>query len=62
MHLVDTVIAKVSLVMSRVGGVFLLLAALLVSLEILARKVLFLPFNIGTELSTYALAVGASWS
>jgi TRAP-type mannitol/chloroaromatic compound transport system permease small subunit len=59
---VDTVISKVSLVMSRVGGVFLLLAALLVSFEILARKFLFLPFNLGTELSTYALAVGASWS
>jgi len=59
---VDTVITKVSLVMSRVGGVFLLLAALLVSVEILGRKFLFLPFNVGTELSTYALAVGASWS
>jgi TRAP-type mannitol/chloroaromatic compound transport system permease small subunit len=59
---VDTVITKASLVMSRVGGVFLLLAALLVSVEILGRKFLFLPFNVGTELSTYALAVGASWS
>ena len=62
MHVVDTVITKVSLVMSRVGGVFLLLAALLISVEILGRKFLFLPFNVGTELSTYALAVGASWS
>ena len=62
MQAVDTVITKVSLVMSRVGGVFLLLAALLVSVEILGRKFLFLPFNVGTELSTYALAVGASWS
>jgi len=61
-HLVDPVITKVSLVMSRMGGVFLLLAALLVSIEIVGRKVLFLPFNVGTELSTYALAVGASWS
>lgn len=55
-------VATVSLGMSRVGGVFLLLAALLVSFEILARKLLALPFNVGTELSTYALAVGASWS
>jgi len=61
-HLVDPVITKVSLVMSRMGGVFLLLAALLVSIEIVGRKVLFLPFNVGTELSTYALAIGASWS
>ena len=62
MHVLDKVITKVSLVMSRVGGVFLLLAALLVSVEILGRKFLFLPFNVGTELSTYALAIGASWS
>ncbi len=48
--------------MSRVGGVFLLLAALLVSVEILGRKFLHLPFSVGTELSSYALAVGASWS
>jgi TRAP-type C4-dicarboxylate transport system permease small subunit len=61
-HVVDSVITKVSLVMSRVGGVFLLLAALLVSAEILGRKVLQLPFSVGTELSSYALAVGASWS
>jgi TRAP-type mannitol/chloroaromatic compound transport system permease small subunit len=59
---IDTVITKVSLVMSRVGGVFLLLAALLVSVEVLGRRFLFLPFSVGTELSTYALAVGASWS
>jgi TRAP-type C4-dicarboxylate transport system permease small subunit len=45
-----------------VGGVLLLLAALLVSIEILGRKFWFLPFSVGTELSTYALAVGASWS
>lgn len=55
-------VAAVSLGMSRVGGAFLLAAALLVSFEILARRLLFLPFNVGTELSTYALAVGASWS
>lgn len=48
--------------MSRVGGTLLLLAACLVSFEILARKLLLLPFNVGTELATYALAVGASWS
>jgi TRAP-type mannitol/chloroaromatic compound transport system permease small subunit len=55
-------IAGISLAMSRVGGLFLLVAAMLISIEILIRKFLFLPFNIGTELSTYALAVGASWS
>ncbi len=58
----DQAIAAVSLWMGRVGGLFLLLAAILVSIEIIARKVLLLPFDVGTELSTYALAVGASWS
>lgn len=62
MQIADTIITRGSLVMSRVGGVFLLLAAFLVSTEILGRKFLLLPFNVGTELSTYALAVGASWS
>jgi TRAP-type C4-dicarboxylate transport system permease small subunit len=61
-HVIDAVITGVSLCMSRVGGVLLLLAALLVSFEILGRKFLSLPFSVGTELSTYALAVGASWS
>jgi len=58
----DALITGVSLCMSRVGGVLLLLAALLVSIEILGRKFWSLPFSVGTELSTYALAVGASWS
>jgi TRAP-type C4-dicarboxylate transport system permease small subunit len=61
-QLVDSVVARVSLFMSRVGGALLLLAALLVSFEVLGRKFLHLPFSISTELSTYALAVGASWS
>lgn len=55
-------IGTVSLWMSRAGGVMLLLAAVLISFEILTRKLLHLPFNVGTELSTYALAVGATWS
>ncbi|MDX6750413.1 TRAP transporter small permease [Geminicoccaceae bacterium 1502E] len=55
-------ISAVSLWMSRAGGAMLLLAAVLISFEILTRKLLHLPFNVGTELSTYALAVGATWS
>jgi TRAP-type mannitol/chloroaromatic compound transport system permease small subunit len=60
--LVDRAIAAVSLWMGRVGGLLLLLAAIIVSFEVVVRKVLLLPFDVGTELSTYALAVGASWS
>lgn len=56
------VVAAVSLWMARIGGTLLLLISFLIAVEILARKFLFLPFNVGTELSTYALAVGSSWS
>ncbi len=56
------VVAGVSLWMARVGGAMLIAASFVISFEIVARKILFLPFNVGTELSTYALAVGASWS
>jgi TRAP-type C4-dicarboxylate transport system permease small subunit len=56
------VVAAVSLWMARIGGALLLLISCLIAIEILARKFLFLPFNLGTELSTYALAVGSSWS
>lgn len=62
MLLLERVIARISVLMSRAGGVFLLFAALLVSFEILIRKSLLLPFNAGTELSTYALAIGGSWA
>jgi TRAP-type mannitol/chloroaromatic compound transport system permease small subunit len=57
-----SLVAGVSLWMARIGGTMLIAASFIISFEILARKLLFLPFNIGTELSTYALAVGASWS
>lgn len=52
----------ISLWMSRIGGVCLLAAAIVIAFEILARKLLRLPFNVGTELASYALAIGASWS
>jgi TRAP-type mannitol/chloroaromatic compound transport system permease small subunit len=55
-------ISMVSLWMSRIGGGCLLLAAILIAFEILARKFRLFPFNVGTELAAYALAVGASWS
>lgn len=62
MHRLELPIAAISLWMSRIGGLCLLAAAILIAFEILARKFLFLPFNVGTELGGYALAIGASWS
>ena len=62
MHRLEPPIAAISLWMSRIGGLCLLAAAVVIAFEILARKLLFLPFNVGTELGGYALAIGASWS
>lgn len=59
---VHAIITGVSLWMARAGGALLLVASAIITFEILARKFFLLPFNVGTELSTYALAVGASWS
>lgn len=44
------------------GGIMLLLAAVVITVEIVVRKLFFLPFSVGTELSTYALAISGSWS
>ena len=62
MHRLEAVLTRISLWMSRIGGLCLLAAAVLIAFEILARKFLLLPFNVGTELAAYALAIGASWS
>lgn len=62
MERLHAVITVISLWLARAGGFMLLAAALVISFEIVARKIFFLPFNVGTELSTYALATGASWS
>jgi TRAP-type mannitol/chloroaromatic compound transport system permease small subunit len=59
---VHAVIAGISLWMARAGGALLIIASAVITFEIVARKFFLLPFNVGTEVSTYALAVGASWS
>ena len=45
---------------ARAGGVLLLAAALLISAEIMARKLFGAGWNIATELSGYALAIGSA--
>lgn len=62
MQRVHNAIEMVSLWLARVGGILLLAVTLVISFEIIARKLFFLPFNVGTELSMYVLATGASWS
>lgn len=48
--------------MARIGGVLLLGAAVLVSVEVLGRSSQLLVFSLGTELASYILAVAATWS
>lgn len=55
-------VAAISLWMARIGGLMLVGASVVITMEILARKVIHIPFSVGTELSSYALAISASWS
>ncbi|PTM39811.1 TRAP transporter small permease [Bosea sp. 124] len=56
------IVAAISLWMARIGGLMLVGASVVITMEILARKVIHIPFSVGTELSSYALAISASWS
>ncbi len=55
-------IAGTSRLLARIGGVLLLVSALLISGEIVARKLLGSSWNVATELSGYALAIGSSFA
>lgn len=57
-----TIVVAISLWMARIGGLMLVGSSVIITIEILARKVILIPFSIGTELSSYALAIAASWS
>ena len=54
--------STVSLWMARVGGGALLGVALLISVEVILRMLRIGNMSVGTELSSYALAIGATWS
>jgi len=58
----ERTIAAISLLMARIGGGLLLAVAVLVGVEVVLRKSGLAAFSLGTELSGYALAVGATWS
>ena len=59
---IERVLRSVSLLMARIGGGLLLAAAILIAVEVAVRYLRIASFSVGTELSSYALAVGASWS
>lgn len=58
----EKIIGSISRCLARIGGVLLMAAAILVVVEVLCRYTQLLAFSFGTELSTYALAIGATWS
>lgn len=55
-------VAAISLWMARIGGAMLVASAAIISVEIMARKFILIPFSVGTEMSSYALAISASWA
>lgn len=58
----EWVVAAISRWMARIGGFCLLAAAILVSLEVTLRATRLATWSVGTELASYALALGATWS
>ncbi len=54
--------AKVSRIFAWMGGVLLLAAAIVVSAEVVSRKVLTVLFSGSDEIAAYLFAVGTSWS
>jgi TRAP-type C4-dicarboxylate transport system permease small subunit len=54
--------ARVSRVFAGLGGVLLLLAAILVSAEVISRKLLTVVYSGSDELAAYLFAVGTTWS
>jgi TRAP-type C4-dicarboxylate transport system permease small subunit len=48
--------------LARVGGAMIMVAAVIVSAEVISRKLLALPFSGSDEIGAYLFAVGTSWS
>src|SRR5262245_41047153 len=57
-----TGISWVARVFAWIGGAMILIAALIVSAEVVSRKLLALPFSGSDEIGAYLFAVGTSWS
>ena len=60
--MLDKVLWQGSLLLARLGGVLLVATALLVSVEVVLRKLGIAAFSVGSELSSYALAISATWA
>lgn len=62
MRRVESITTAISLWMARLGGGALLGVALLICLEVVLRMFRIGNMSVGTELGSYALALGATWS
>lgn len=52
---------RVARAMAVAAGVSLIVVAIVVSLEVILRKVFMISLNVGSEMSSYVLAIVASW-
>jgi TRAP-type C4-dicarboxylate transport system permease small subunit len=57
-----TGISWIARVFAWIGGAMIMVAALIVSTEVICRKLLALPFSGSDEVGAYLFAVGTSWS
>jgi len=55
-------ISGIARVFAWIGGAMIMLAALIVSAEVISRKLLALPFSGSDEIGAYLFAIGTSWS
>jgi ABC-type sulfate transport system permease subunit len=55
-------ISWVARVFAWIGGAMIMVAALIVSTEVISRKLLALPFSGSDEIGAYLFAIGTSWS
>lgn len=62
METIWTLTARMSRIFACLGGVLLLAAAILVSVEVLSRKLFTVVYSGSDELAAYLFAVGTTWS
>jgi TRAP-type C4-dicarboxylate transport system permease small subunit len=55
-------ISRIARLLAWIGGAMIMLAALIVTTEVICRKLLAFPFSGSDEIAAYLFAVGTSWS
>jgi TRAP-type C4-dicarboxylate transport system permease small subunit len=57
-----TCVSWIARVFAWIGGALIMIAALIVSAEVICRKLLSFPFSGSDEVGAYLFAIGTSWS